>query len=30
MKEGRGFYTPAFLAFVGLVLRLGLVAAWRL
>jgi hypothetical protein len=30
MKKGRGFFTPALLAFVGLVLILGLVAASRL
>jgi hypothetical protein len=29
-EEGRGVEAPALLAFVGLVLRLGLVAAWRL
>src|SRR5918998_258211 len=28
MKEGRGFYAPALLAFVGLVLRLGLVHSY--
>src|ERR687894_1947139 len=28
MQESRGFYTPALLAFVGLVLRLGLVHSY--
>jgi hypothetical protein len=28
MQKGRGFYTPALLAFVGLVLRLGLVHSY--